>query len=257
MSLINPQFRNSWKTLLAQYAPQLDAGETIQLTLENPNAVIGLRNAAKVVGVNLVKRGNSVMLSKGAATADAILGQMNIGKFVRLRVQPEWTPSWEWEDTIEGQAKKFAAHAYGHYVRYNKSGQGFRTINEITDKTDLVRTQMGWTTWWVLQTQDLTLDQPTQPTLDKVLREIYERDAFDQPSSLLAIANACARLNVALPWEMFNDTSVEIPLMTNEETYANVERMWLASKRHSAPFIEAKLDKRREDEAEKIYDIND
>ena len=249
--------RNSWKAYLVSIKDRLDAGERVQTTLDNPNAVIGLRNAAKVVGVELIKRGNVVTLVKGENAVDARLAMTSLTPVVNLRMQPEWTPLWPWPTDLEGHAKKFAAHAYGHYVRYNKGGASYRPINLVTDKFDCVHTRMSHTIWWVIATQDLTYEQPTQPTLDRLLSEIYSKDAFDQPSSLIAIANACARIKYEFSWNMFDNTSVEIPLMTPEEALHNVEEVFKRDEIRSTPFRERALDRRREEEANRIYDIND
>ena len=249
--------RTSWKMVIEERRERLERGEEVVVQTPAPSEHNALRAAALKAGYSARMRGGETILSKSSTMRRALTEHVVVSERVQLRMQPEWTPLWPWPTDLEGHAKKFAAHAYGHYVRYNKGGASYRPINLVTDKFDCVHTQMSNTIWWVIATQDLTYEQPTQPTLDRLLSEIYSKDAFDQPSSLIAIANACARIKYEFSWNMFDNTSVEIPLMTPEEALHNVEEVFKRDEIRSAPFRERALDRRREEEANRIYDIND
>lgn len=249
--------RTSWKLIIELSRERLERGEEVEVETPSPAQHVALRSAALKVGYSARMSKGMTILSKNAVRTERLTQHVTFGPIVNLRPQPEWTPLWERPHTVEGHAQKVAAHMYGHYVRYNKQGSGFRTLNKTTDPHDCVRTYLADSIWWMLCTQDLTLEQPSQPTLDRLLRDIYERDAFDQPASLHAIANACARLSPPISLEMFNDTNVVIPLMTPDEAMRNVEALWLRNELHSQPFRQEKILRRREDEACMIYDIND
>ena len=246
--------RTSWKQVIENARPTLDAGQEYVVQTPAPGLHIALRAAAMKAGYTARMRGPTTVLSKG----ETMVTQYVVPKrIVQMRPRPEWTPLWPRPTDLLGCCAKFAAHAYWWYTKYSKQGPGFRTINTTNDRLDLVHTQMSETVWWVIANEDLTYDQPSHLTLDSLLNEIYERDAFDQPTSLKAIANACARLPVSNPWQFFNDTNVQIPVMTPQEALANMERLVDVAVEREVQLKALLAAQRGHEDREKIYDIND
>jgi hypothetical protein len=247
--------RNDWKQVIANARPTLEAGQEYVVQTPSPSHHIALRSAAIKAGYAARMKGPTTILSK---TNETLVAQYVVpGRVMQMLTRPEWNPLWPEPTSLAMIGEKVASLAWWWYMKCYKIGPGFKTINRTIDRLDCVCTQFNESIWWIICNEDLSYEQPTHATLDDLLREIYEQDAFDRPTYLRTLANACVRLPVVSHRHFFDDTSVKIPVMTPQEAFSNAERLLDAAVEHHKAFAALLRDIQQQKEACKIYGIND